>query len=98
MRGGWGSDIQKSDIQREVDKERERDRLGLDEYLTVSKHLFICCRLVTLVNKIFEYLCTSNHRRMEVKVVYTNVHENRRAPLCRGMCTTVPNCCKQLGN
>ena len=33
-----------------------------------------------------------NHQRMEVKVVYTNVHENRRAPLCRGMCTTVPNC------
>ena len=31
-------------------------------------------------------------------VVYTNVHENRRAPLCRDMCTTVPNCCKQLGN
>src|SRR4029434_7475800 len=33
---------------------------------------------------------------MEVKVVYTNVHENRRAPLCRGMCRIVPNCCKQL--
>src|SRR4029434_6865744 len=30
--------------------------------------------------------------------IYTNVHENRRAPLCRGMCTTIPNCCKQLGN
>ena len=53
-----GGNRQKEREREREEREREgRDRLGLDEYLTVSKHLFICCRLVTLVNRIFEYLC-----------------------------------------
>src|SRR4029434_8826350 len=78
----------------------EAEKKKKANYLATTKHVALTGDHWTSVSN-DNYLGVTahlNHQRMEVKVVYTNVHENRRAPLCRGMCRIVQNCCKQLGN
>src|SRR4029434_10179564 len=88
---------QRRTIMTKIHELYEAEKKKKENDLAATKHQALAGDHLTTVSN-DNYLVVPAHRRMEVKVVYTNVHENRRAPLCRGMCTTVPNCCKQLGN